>query len=393
MLMKRKPTTIVLTGGGSGGHVTPLLSLARELKSRSPDSEIIYIGHKGDKFDTLQQTSHDFDFMAFIKAGKFRRYHGGMTKGIFHPRTMLLNSRDLARIPGSIMMSLRVLRKFKPDVIFSKGGFVAVPVCAAGRLLGIPIITHDSDIVPGLANRMAGRWAKIHATGMPPQYYLYPEKSIEYTGIPLDERFKKVTPKLQKQAKEHLKLPPDGRVLLVSGGGNGSRRLNELMLAIAPELLEEDLSLHIIHICGPAHEAEVTEGYKKSPQPARKRVMAIGYSPDFYELVAAADVVISRAGATTLAELAAAGKAAIVVPAPFLTGGHQSKNADDLASRDAIVVAPDEVQPDELLVLVKSLLSDDHRRFQLARNLFATAKTDAAAKLAELILDVAAGDR
>lgn len=393
MLMKHQTPTIVLTGGGSGGHVTPLLSLARELKIQSPDCEIIYIGHTGDKVDRLQETSQDFDFMAFIKAGKFRRYHGSLTMGIFSPSTLMLNLRDVTRLPGSVAKSLRILRKFKPDVVFSKGGFVAVPVCAAAKLLGIPIITHDSDAVPGLANRLAGRWAKVHATGMPARYYRYPESSIEYVGIPLDRRIKKTTPVIQKQAKRRLDLPPDSRVLLVSGGGNGSRRLNELMLAVAGELLGDNLSLFIFHLSGEKHAAEVKAGYERLPSPARRRIKVLGFSRDFYDLVAAADIVISRAGATTLAELAAAAKPSIIIPAPFLTGGHQMKNAEELAKLDAVVVAPDEVQPDELLVLIKGLLGDDHRRFQLARNIYATAKTDAAAKLAGLILSIAAGER
>ncbi len=378
-----------MTGGGSGGHVTPLLSLARELKSRSPNCELIYIGQKGDIFDTLQQTSHDFDFMAFIKAGKFRRYQGGFAKGVFAPRTMVLNLRDLLRLPRSLWVSLRILRRFKPDVILSKGGFVALPVCAAAWLLRIPIITHDSDTVPGLANRLVGRWAKIHATGMPARYYPYPKSRTQYTGIPLDSQIKKVTPRLQKQMKEKLGLPTDSRVVLVSGGGNGSQRLNELMLSIARELLENDLSLYIIHITGAKHAQAVKDGYTKLPDPARKRVLALSYSQDLYQLVAAADVIISRAGATTLAELAAAGKATIIIPAPFLAGGHQTKNAKELADHGAAVIAPDEVEPDELMVLVKSLLGDDHRRFQLSRNIYATAKTDASSKLAEIVLDVA----
>lgn len=117
----------------------------------------------------------------------------------------------------------------------------------------------------------------------------------------------------------------------------------------------------------------------------------MGYSNEFYALSAAADLVVTRGGATTLAELAAAGKACILIPAPFLAGGHQLKNAEALAQKDAVVVAPDNTEPDELLALINSLLGDDHRRFELARNLFATAKPTASVDLAKLILKTAAG--
>src|SRR5579862_561435 len=193
--MNQPLPTIVLTGGGSGGHITPLLSLARELKKQAPDCQVLYIGHKGDNFDTLKHSGHDFDFMAFIKAGKFRRYHGNRARGLLDPKTLILNIRDFFRLPASIAAAYKILRKFKPDAVFSKGGFVSLPVGIAARLLKIPIITHDSDSTPGLANRIIGRWAKIHATGMPPEYYSYPKSKTVFVGIPIDQTIKRVTPK------------------------------------------------------------------------------------------------------------------------------------------------------------------------------------------------------
>lgn len=370
------------------------MSLARELKSQSRGCEIVYIGHKGDNFDSFKVSGHDFDFLAFIKAGKFRRYHNsGFASGVFEIRTMALNIRDFFRLPGSIWRSILILKKFRPDVVFSKGGFVSVPVCAAARLLNIPIVTHDSDTVPGLANRIVARWAKVHATGMPTQYYPYPPNSMVYVGIPIDERIVKVTPKIQKKAKQILELPPDSQVLLVSGGGNGSQRLNELMALVAPQLIENNLALYIVHITGVQHEQSVKEAYQALPAADRKRIRILGYTNDFYLHSAAADLVLGRAGATTLAELAAAGKACILIPSPFLAGGHQLKNAEELQKQDAVVVAPENVEADELLALIKGLLGNDSRRFELARNLFATAKPDAAGRLAQLIISVANGDR
>ncbi len=376
-----------MTGGGSGGHITPLLSLAQELRKLSPESRIIYIGHKGDKFDTFEESAHDFDFTAFINAGKFRRYQGlRFANGIFRPSILALNIRDAIRLPGSIAASIRILRKFQPDVVFSKGGYVALPVGIAARVLRIPIVTHDSDIVPGLANRIIGRWAKMHATGMPVDNYRYPKSSTRYVGIPIDSRIKKVTPKLQNEIKSKLKFSPDSTILMVAGGSSGSYQLNELVVTIAPELLKTNLSLNIIHLTGTAHEESVKERYNQLPQHELSRVRVMGYANDFFVLSAAADLIITRAGATTIAELAAAGKACIVVPSVYLTGGHQVKNAEALERIDAATVTPENVQPDELLALINGLLSNDSRRFELARNLYATAKVNASRDLAELIL-------
>jgi UDP-N-acetylglucosamine--N-acetylmuramyl-(pentapeptide) pyrophosphoryl-undecaprenol N-acetylglucosamine transferase len=385
--MNHRPLTILLTGGGSGGHITPLLSLAREIKSLQPDCQIIYVGHKGDDFDSLKTRADNFDFLAFINAGKFRRYHGEGVAALFDLKTLGLNIRDFFRLPANIISSYRLMRRFKPDVVFSKGGFVAVPVGMAARLRGVPIVTHDSDSVPGLANRIVGRWAKVHATGMPAEYYAYPKNTIEYVGIPIDERIKKVTPKIMAECRRKLGLPASGSVLLLSGGGNGSVRLNQLLLAVAKNLLEADLSLHILHITGRAHQQSVSQAYKeKLPKTELGRVIVEGFTPDFYVHSAAADLVVTRAGATTLAELAAEGKACVIIPSPFLTGGHQLKNARQLADIGAAVVANESIEPDEFLVLVNELLGNDHRRFELAKNLYATAKPDAAAELAEIII-------
>jgi UDP-N-acetylglucosamine--N-acetylmuramyl-(pentapeptide) pyrophosphoryl-undecaprenol N-acetylglucosamine transferase len=367
------------------------LSLARELKSQDPSCQIVYVGHKGDNFDTLKGKAHDFDFLVFINAGKFRRYHtSSRLAQLFDFKTLGLNIRDFFRLPSSVASSIRLIRRFKPAVVFSKGGFVAVPVGIAARLSRTPIVTHDSDIMPGLANRIIGRWASVHAVGMPAEHYSYPKESIEQVGIPIDERIKKVTPKIQSDYKKQLKLPPDATVLLLSGGGNGSRRLNELLVSIAPHLLEGNLSLYIIHVTGKAHELAVKQAYRSVlPKNQQQRVVTTGFSTDFYAYAAAADLIITRAGATTLAELGSAGKACIIIPSPYLTGGHQLRNAEELAKLDAAVIASEDIEPDELLVLVSELLNNDHRRFELARNLFGTVQPDAAAKLATVILQIA----
>jgi UDP-N-acetylglucosamine--N-acetylmuramyl-(pentapeptide) pyrophosphoryl-undecaprenol N-acetylglucosamine transferase len=251
----------------------------------------------------------------------------------------------------------------------------------------IPIITHDSDIIPGLANKIVGKWAKVHATGMPAVFYSYPSHSIKYVGIPLDPRIKKVTPKIQNEIKKNLNLPLESNVLLISGGGNGSQFLNELILSLAPELLSTNLSLYIIHLTGQRHEESVLDVYKTLPKHEFKRVIVKAHTNEFYAIAAVADLIVTRAGATTLAELAAAAKACIVIPAEFLSGGHQLKNAEELTRRDAAVVLQHDVSADELLAVINKLLSDDHRRFELARNLYATAKVDAAKNLASIILD------
>lgn len=361
------------------------MSLARELKTQEPDCQVVYVGHKGDKFDSLKLSTNDFDFTAFIQAGKFRRYHGESFISRFNPKTFVLNARDFFRVIGSVFASLRILRRVKPDVMFSKGGFVAVPVAIAARILRVPIITHDSDAIPGLANRIVGRWALQRTSGTDSG-----DPSRTYVGIPINSQIAPLSAASQKTFKKAVGVPPDSLLLLVGGAGNGAQRINDLVVTIAPLLLGNNPGLRIIHFAGQAHESAVREAYHSVLGSLQaKRVGVLGFSDEFYKYSAAADLIISRAGATSIAEFAAAAKACIIIPSPFLAGGHQLKNAELLRDKDAAVVVDDTVQPDELAAIVGELLSDSDRRAQLAANLHGQSVPDAAAKLAKLILKVA----
>lgn len=379
-----------MTGGGSGGHIVPLLSLAHELKSLSPDCQIIYIGHKGDNFDSLDLPKNDFDFLAFINGGKFRRYHNeSFLSHFLDIRTQLLNLRDLFRVIRSVGSAYRILKRTKAEIVFAKGGFISVPVGIAARLIGLPIVTHDSDTVGGLANRIVGRWAVVRATGMPTKFYPNSKARLEYVGIPLSEDIKRVTPAMLADYKKKIGVPSAAQILLVAGGGLGSQIINQLVVKTSPRLLQNNLSLQIVHITGQQHLRTVVQDYAKTLDKAQKeRVVCLGFTPNFQNYSGASDLIISRAGATAIAEFAVQAKACIIMPSPFLTGGHQLKNAQELAKNSAAVVLSETTDPDELAAVVNQLLSDDHRRAELAMNIAKLAKPGAAKKLARIILEV-----
>jgi len=381
-----------LTGGGSGGHITPLIPLAQELKSQAPAARLVYIGLKKEAIEADERLAI-FDELYRVSAGKFRRYHGeGFWAHLLDIRTIWLNLRDVFKLAVGSWQALRLLRRLRPAVVFSKGGYVVVPVGLAARLRRIPLITHDSDVVPGLANRLIGRWAAIHTTGQPAKLYKYPAEATRHVGIPVDERIKPVDAAEQAAAKQQLGLPAKAKVLLIAGGGQGAADINQMVLAIAKQLLV-DPQLQIIHITGAAHTSAVDEKYDLRLNPAqRERVRVLGWSDQFHQYAAAADLIITRAGATTLAELALAGKACIVIPSPFLTGGHQLKNAEALTRRGAVEVVANHAPASQLLKAAKGLLASQPRRTQLAAKLAKTAKPKAATQLAALILAVAAGE-
>lgn len=241
-----------------------------------------------------------------------------------------------------------------------------------------------------MANRIVGRWAVVHATGMPPENYNYPKETIRYVGIPTSCDHKLLSTAEQSEFKTKQGIPDDSMVLLVAGGGLGSRTINELVAQIAPKLLELVPNLHIIHITGDQLLESVKSAYAKSLETdCSKRVKILGFSDEFNDLIAAADLVIARAGATTLAELELQAKACIIIPAPFLAAGHQLKNAQILKSADAAVVVSEQIPPQDFLNLTQDLLNDKPKRLKLSQAISSFAHPNAAEELAEIIINQA----
>jgi UDP-N-acetylglucosamine--N-acetylmuramyl-(pentapeptide) pyrophosphoryl-undecaprenol N-acetylglucosamine transferase len=381
---------IVVTGGGSGGHITPLLAVATEIKKQSPDTEIIYIGQKGDRLADIVAKHAAIDETHVIYAGKFRRYHGEGWKQLLDLQTMYLNARDVFRILIGCIQSLIIMKRLRAEKVFIKGGFVGVPVGLAAAFWRIPYITHDSDALAGLANRIIARWAVLHAVALPKEVYSYPPGKTVTVGVPIVAEYQRVTKKLQAQYKQHLKLPKDAQVLTITGGGLGARTINNAMVEAASGLLQAYPKLYIRHFTGHAHAADTKHAYDAAVSAAvRDRVHVFDYSSELYLYTGAADVVVVRAGATNMAEMAAQGKACVIVPNPYLAGGHQLKNAQAYKGKRAVVVV-DEIKLKQdahlLLNAITPLLESADKRDALGAALHTFAYPDSAERLVHLIL-------
>ncbi|HEY5668012.1 MAG TPA: UDP-N-acetylglucosamine--N-acetylmuramyl-(pentapeptide) pyrophosphoryl-undecaprenol N-acetylglucosamine transferase [Candidatus Saccharimonadales bacterium] len=385
--------TIVVTGGGSGGHITPLLAVAHELKRQLKDVKIVYIGQKGDALGDIPAQSQDIDEVHFIRAGKFRRYHGEGLKQLLDVVTLFKNLRDAVWVLVGMWQSFWLLGKLRPQVIFVKGGFVGVPVGFMAALRHIPYVTHDSDALPGLANRIIARWAKVHTVALPKEIYSYPVDKTVTVGVPLVHQYKQLSAKEVAEARHQIGISQKGRVLMVTGGGLGALRLNNAVAACMPELLDRYRDLTVIHVAGRNHEAELRKRYQQELAPIdQPRVIVKGFITNMYLYSGAADVVITRAGATAMAEFAAQAKACIVVPNPLLTGGHQLKNAKVLADRMAIkMVSENTLQHDDhaLMPPLVELFDKPERAAQLGTRLHTFAEPDSAKRLAVVLLEVA----
>lgn len=385
--------TIVVTGGGSGGHITPLLAVAHELKKKSPDIKIVYIGQKGDSLSDIPAQSEYIDEVKLIRAGKLRRYHGEGWKQLFDIPTVLKNLRDIVWVIVGLFQSFALLRKLQPTAIFIKGGFVCVPVGLSAAALRIPYITHDSDALPGLANRIVAPWAKLHTVALPKEVYSYPADKTIDVGVPLAHHYHPFSVQETHDARAQLGLPTNGKVLFITGGGLGARRLNNAVAACASDLLKRYPDLTILQLAGRANEAELRQRYQKELNSAdQRRIIVKGFVTNLHLYSGAADVVVTRAGATSIAEFAAQQKACVVVPNPLLTGGHQLKNAKVLADRNAVkLVGEDRIAQDEraLLPALVDLLDNPQRAEALGKTLGQFAKGDSAKQLAMILLEVA----
>lgn len=387
-----------MTGGGSGGHITPILAVAHELKQLVPQAKVIYIGQTGDGFaDIVAEHKDVIDEVHAVHAGKLRRYHGEGMRQLLDFETMWLNLRDMVFVLAGLWQSFWLLRRLKPDAIFCKGGYIGVPVGLAAALRHIPYLTHDSDAIPGLANRVIARWAKIHAVALPVELYPYPAANTVDVGVPVSHNYQPVTAERKAAYRKATGLDKYRQIVLVTGGGLGAERLNAAMLANVQPLLRDFPELCIVHTTGRKHEASVSGAYSEIlPPEQRQRVIVRDYVQDLYRYSGAADVIVARGGATSFAEFAMQAKPCIIIPNPLLTGGHQVKNAEAYAERGAIVMLEESAlkrTPALLRESLEEVLGNPSRQMELAKAIHDFTRPHAARELAGLILQIVKVDK
>ncbi len=382
-----KAMNIILTGGGSGGHITPVLAVAHELKVQSPDCRVTYIGQKGDDLLDIVQANASVDAVSTIYAGKLRRYSGEGWRQLLDIKTQFLNIRDVFLTIYGVGQSYFLLGRIRPAVVFTRGGFVSVPVAVAARLRGIPYITHDADTVPSLANRLIARWAAIHAVALPVEVYPYPKEKTVQVGIPAGAAYAPVSEASQAQFRHELELDDYQQIVLVTGGGNGARMLNECAVANTRYLLSIYPDLAIIHFAGRSLEAETAAAYDALDLgKARSRVRVYGFAADFYRYSGAADLIVARGGMGSLTEFALQQKACVIVPSKQLSWN--VKNSRVLAQRGAVVELTEDQaeQPERLGRTIRDLLDHPEKRIELGRKLATLARPTAAHDLAAIVL-------
>ena len=352
---------MLLAGGGSGGSATPVLAVAQALRRREPGVELLYVGTR----DGPERALAAAEGIAFagVSTGKLRRYWD------------VRNFTDPPRVAAGIVESFRLVRRFRPHAAFAAGGFGAVPPMVAARLGGAYTLIHQQDVEPGLANRLLVPFAHHITVSLTSSLAHFPKQRSTVTGNPVRSDFLK--PSLEGDSRrvlDRLSLDSTLPLLVATGGGTGALSLNRLVAAAAPRLVDH---LQVLHLTGRGR------GVPALTPSSRYRSVDFLVEEMPYVL-AAATMVVSRAGMGTLTELAALGKASLIVPLP---GSHQWANAQAFARLGAIEVADQEaLTPEKLADRLLGLMADEPRREQLGRALASSMPRDAAERIAAEVL-------
>lgn len=306
---------IIFTGGGTGGHITPIIAIAREIKRIYPANKtrLYFIGPRNSLGDLF--LNQEDIIVKSILAGKIRRY--------VSPLSVLQDIFDVVfKIPIGIVQAFSYIFSIAPDVVFSKGGFGSLPVVIAARLLGVPTFLQESDVVPGMANKFLSRFALEIFTSFPKTEF-FPLSKIVLVGNPMRREILTGT---KEEAKEIFDLILDKPVILILGGSQGAQRINEVILESLSEVLKK---YEVIHQCGERNFNELSAESKVVMQKEQGKyyhLVPFLREQDLKHAFAAADLVISRGGAASIFEIAALGKPSILIPLTESAQNHQMKN-------------------------------------------------------------------
>lgn len=375
---------ILAVGGGSGGHVTPVVSVIDELRKQHPHTEVRFWCDKAFAPQARRiMAEYDSDIpVRTVMAGKFRRYsHLTKLQHLTIPSVVFPNIRDAFLVIGGVVQSVFRLIIWRPDVVFAKGGYVCLPVGWAAWLLRIPIVIHDSDAHPGLTNRLLAPIARRIGTGVPLEHYNYPANKTTYVGIPISDKYQPVTPARQTALKAVLGFDAKRPLTVFIGGGLGSKQINDTVARHLDSLVK---LTNVVLLSGAAQYDELRA---LTPQNDKRFILKDFMTSGLPELLQAADVVVSRAGATALLEFAALSKPTILIPSKRLLW--QIKHAKVFADADAVLLLDedrfDDPNDQTLVAAVKKVLTDKPLREKLATNLHKQARPHAAHDMALMI--------
>lgn len=361
-----KQLRAIIAGGGTGGHVFPAIAIAKALKEKVQCIQILFVGAKG-RMEMEKVPKAGFHIIGLDIAGLHRGIHW---------KNLLLPWKIIKSVSGA----RKIVKRFKPDIVIGVGGYASGPVLWASARLKVPVLIQEQNAYPGLTNRMLAKKAKRICVAYEGMDAYFPKHKIFLTGNPVRQEVTETVGK-REQAHDHFGLTPGRPVVLVTGGSLGARTINEAVTKHLGLFMEKDI--RVIWQTGKTYLEEATK-ITSLLRPGTVHVAAFIDRMDF--AYAAADVVVSRAGAIAVSEICAARVPAILVPSPHVAEDHQTKNAQTLANHHAAILLPDADAREELGKEVVRLIFDDERKHRLREKLAGLYHHNAANAIASVAL-------
>ncbi|EFM12820.1 UDP-N-acetylglucosamine--N-acetylmuramyl-(pentapeptide) pyrophosphoryl-undecaprenol N-acetylglucosamine transferase [Paenibacillus curdlanolyticus YK9] len=358
---------IVLTGGGTGGHIYPAVAIGRQAQEQAPGTELLYIG-----------TTRGLENRIVPKLGI--RFEAVEITG-FRRKLSLENVKTVVRFLKGVKRAKRLLREFKPDVVVGTGGYVCGPVVYAAAKLGIPTLIHEQNVIPGLTNQFLARYTDSVAVSFPDsERHFAKAKRTFYAGNPCATNVMRAQ---SDKGSASLGLQAGSRIVLVFGGSRGAKAINEAMLDMAPQL-HKLAGVHFVFVPGEVYYEDVKRRAEQLPAYKSGQLQVVAYLHNMPDVLAASQLVVSRSGASTIAEMTALGVPSILIPSPNVTNNHQEANARSLVEAGAAtMVLERELSGDRLFEAVSSMLNDEKKLAQTGKAALTLGMPDSAVTIVD----------
>jgi UDP-N-acetylglucosamine--N-acetylmuramyl-(pentapeptide) pyrophosphoryl-undecaprenol N-acetylglucosamine transferase len=357
-----KQYKFILSGGGTGGHIYPAIAIANELKLRFPDAEFLFVGAK-DKMEMQKVPQAGYQIKGLWIAGLQRK-------------VSLQNLMFIFKLVDSLLKSKKILKRFKPDVVIGTGGFASGPLLKMASMMGIPTVIQEQNSFPGITNKLLSKKADVICVAYENLERFFPKEKMVLTGNPVRQDLIDIESK-REEAVQHFNLDLNIKTLLVLGGSLGARRINQLIESELGKFSSQNIQ--IIWQCGKLY----FEDYKKHNA---NNVQVFAFIDRMDLVYAASDIVISRAGASSVSELCIVGKPVIFIPSPNVAEDHQTKNAKSMVDRNGALLLKESELDTEFSLVFEALLKDQGKQNQLRDNIKLLALPGATKKIADEIV-------
>ena len=369
--MEYRKLRVIISGGGTGGHIFPALSIAGKLKEVNPDTEILFVGAEG-RMEMEKVPAAGYKIIGLPIMGMQRKL-------------AISNLALPFKVIRSVRMARRILKEFKPDMAIGVGGYASAPLLWAAGRLGIPTLIQEQNGFAGLTNRILGKKAKSICVAYDNMDKFFPADRIVLTGNPIRKEIVPPTPQMKEEACRFYGLDPEKKHIFIVGGSLGSGTLNKAMKKWISEGCPSGEDIEVLWQCGKYYKKDIDAFMAETAAPGI-------FHSDFIQRMdlayACADVVISRSGASSVSELCAAHKAVIFVPSPNVAEDHQTHNAMALVNKYAAMIVKDSEAGDKLMKTACSLLEEPERIALLEKNIAGLARTDAAMDIVKQIYSI-----